>query len=251
MQTKVLNPYGESLDVLIEGNSQSQTTIIFVHGFATDKHETAGYFDDLTAAFTKKYRIVRFDFSGCGKSEGRTEEKNYELWAQDLQSVVEYVKSQFSGKVFIFAQSMGTFITALANPSGITKTVFTGLPNTNTSYIKEKMLKRFGTREGAVVNLEGITVFPRSSGKSTKLGPSFWKVLEKFNPVQSVTNYSKHTQLLIIHPKQDEIVRLKYLDGYKTIPKITIKWLDGDHSFTKSEDRKRLIQEVIAFFENK
>ena len=248
MQTKILNKHGESLDVLIEGNSQSQTTIIFVHGFATDKHETAGYFDDLATAFTKKYRIVRFDFSGCGKSEGKTEEKNYEVWAQDLQSVVEYVKSQFGGQFFIFAQSMGTFITALANPIGIEKTVFTGLPNTNTSYIKEKMLVRFGTREGAVVNLAGITVFPRSSGKSTKIGPSFWKVLEKFNPVQSVTNYSKNTQLFIIHPKQDEIIRLKYLDGYKTIPNITIKWLDGDHSFTKIEDRDLLIQEILLFF---
>ncbi len=247
---QIKNHLNESLDVLIEGDIPKRDTVIMVHGFATDKHETAGYFDDLSSALTKKYRVVRFDFSGCGKSEGKTEEKSYEVWAKDLLSIIQYVKTHFGGKIHIIAQSAGSFITTLANPSGITKTVFTSLPNTNTQYIKEKMLKRFGTREGAIVNLEGITVFPRSSGKSTKIGPSFWKVLEQFNPVQSVAKYAEQTRLLVVHPKQDEIIRLKYLDGYKTIPNITIKWVNGDHSFTKNKDRNYLIKEIMTYFEN-
>lgn len=116
MTLKINNLTGEKLDVLIEGNLQAKTTVIFVHGFAVDKHETAVYFDDLVIVFGNNYRIIRFDFSGCGESEGNLEEKDYEKWADDLKIVVDYVKKTYKGSLYIFAQSMGCFVIALANP---------------------------------------------------------------------------------------------------------------------------------------
>lgn len=245
---RIPNEEGEELDTLIEGNEQAKATIIFVHGFATDKHETARYFDNIAEVLTKDYRIVRFDFSGCGKSEGKTELINYEKQAGDLDNVIDFVKKNYQGKIYILAQSMGCFVTALLNPQGIEKTIFTGLPNSNTAFITNRLIQRFGSRLGGHIDFDGISVLPRSSGVHQKIGPSFWKVLLALNPVEKVSAYAKHTELLVVHPKQDEIVGTEYLEEYAQIPDITIEWLDGDHSFKKDEDRKKLIERIKSFF---
>lgn len=244
----IKNSLHERIDYVIEGKKDSDVTVIFVHGFGVDKHETAGYFDDVAKELGKTYRIIRFDFSGCGKSDGKLEEKDYEKWADDLKAVLKFTKEQFSGKMYIFAQSMGTFVTTLASLDGIEKAVFTGIPNTNTDFIKKRMIDRFGSRPGAVVNTEGISVFPRSSGHVQKIGPSFWTVLKDFDPVSAVTEFSKKTKLLLIHANQDEVIGTEFLDTYGNIPNIKRIFLDGNHSWTIPEQRTVLIEAVEKFY---
>lgn len=60
-ELKIKNIFGEKLDVLIEGNEQTDEIIIFVHGFGTDKNEGAGSFFDAAEYFKKNYLTVRFD----------------------------------------------------------------------------------------------------------------------------------------------------------------------------------------------
>lgn len=248
LKRKISNKNNELLDVWVEGNEKSEKTIIFVHGFATDKHETAGYFNGLVKALENKFRIIRFDFSGCGESEGKLEEKDYEKWSEDLSVVADYVRDNFQGDVYIFAQSMGCFVTALLSPSGIKKTVFTGVPNNNTQYIIESLFLRFGKKPGGKIDFQGISLLPRSTGKTQKIGPSFWEVIKNLKPKETVEAYSKKTDLMIIHPKQDEVVGNQFLKEYSKIPGVKIKWLDGDHSFSKPEDRSKLIFEIERFF---
>jgi hypothetical protein len=245
---EIFNSHTEKIDVLVEGNNASPITVVMVHGLGVDKHETAGMFDDIAASLIDTYRVVRFDFSGFGKSEGRTEDFNYIKHADDLKAVLEYVKKTYKGTVFILAQSMGTFVTSLLCPMGITKTVFTGIPNSNTEYIIERVVKRFGVKLGAVVNQNGISIIPRSSGAVQKWGPSFWKVLREFKPVDAVSNFSKNTNLYIIHPLQDEVVGPEYQKDYDAIANIKIEWINGDHSFKKPEDRTVLIEKIRQFF---
>lgn len=244
----ISNIYGERLDAIVEGDENSLETIIFVHGFATDKHETARYFDDLAFILGRNFRIVRFDFSGCGKSDGKLEDKDYEKWSKDLKTIINFVKEKYPGDIYILAQSMGCFITSTLNPSGIKKTVFTGLPNANTDYIIERLIERFGSKTGAKIDFENISIFPRSSGVNQKIGPTFWKVLRLLKPAEAVAKFSMSTSLLIVHPKQDEIVGQLYLAQYEKIPGVTVMRLNGDHSFKNQEDRNVLISELVKFF---
>lgn len=244
----IKNASGEKLDTLVEGNDHSRVTIVFVHGFATDKHETAHYFDDLSGALQKDFRIVRFDFSGCGKSEGRSEDINYEKHADDLRAVLAFVKNEFGGTTYIFAHSMGCFVTALLNPEGIAKTIFTSIPNNNPQYITDRLVQYFGSRAGSRIDFKGISVFPRSSGALQKIGPSFWHGLSPLKPAELVAEFAQHTQLLIIHPSQDEIVGKEYLEEYRAIPGVTVEWIEGSHSFENLEERKKLIERIQGFF---
>ena len=244
----IINSHNEKLDTLIEGSEKSEITIVMVHGLGTDKHETAGQFDDLAQAFIKKYRIVRFDFSGFGKSEGKTENFDYHKHASDLNFILSYVRQNFNGKIYIIAQSMGTFITSLLNPEDIDKTVFINIPNSNTSYIIDRLVARFASRPGSYIDLQGISLISRSSGSMQKFGPQFWKTLTEFNPVSSVTEFAKNTNLLIIHARQDDAVGNKFQEEYDAIPNIKTEWIDGDHSFKKPKDRSVLIERIKRFF---
>ncbi|KKP67481.1 MAG: hypothetical protein UR68_C0010G0015 [Candidatus Roizmanbacteria bacterium GW2011_GWA2_35_19] len=245
---KISNKENELIDAWVEGNEKSEITIIFVHGFATDKHETGCYFDDTTDDLKEKIRIIRFDFSGCGKSEGKLENKNYLKWSEDLDCVITYTKSNYSGSIYIFAQSMGCFVTALLSPINIEKTIFSGLPNSDTKYIGERIVSRFISRPGGKLDYKGTSLFPRSNGQKQKIGASFWKTLFDFNPAEKVNEFSKKTNLMIIHPQQDEIVGNEYLEKYSQIPGVIIKKLNGDHSFSKPKDRNKLTKTAKKFF---
>lgn len=247
LKIKIPNKEKELLDVLIEGNENSSVTIVFVHGFAANKHWD--YFDTAAEEFSKEYRIVRFDFSGCGKSQGKLEDKNFIKWSEDLNVILNFIKNKYQGKIFLIAHSMGVFVTSLLSPNNIFKSVFTGTPNSNINYIIDFLTKSALSRKGGRINYKGISIFPRSFGEIQKIGPSFWEALKSFKPVEKITEFSKKTDLLMIHMKQDKIIGGKFLNEYSLIPNIKIKWLNGDHSFTKQEDRKILIQEIKNFLQ--
>lgn len=244
----ILNPHHEKLDILAEGNENSAITVVMVHGLGTDKHETCGMFDDIAHALINDYRVVRFDFSGFGKSEGKMEDFDYIKHANDLKSVLSFVKKTYDQTVYIIAQSMGCFVTSLLNPQGVTKTVFMGIPNSNTEYIIDRFTKRFTAKPGGIVNFEGISLVPRSTGVIQRIGPTFWKILREFKPIQAVGEFSKHTNLLIIHPKQDDVVGPEFQEDYDAIPNIKVEWINGDHSLKKPEDRSVLIEKIKTFF---
>jgi putative redox protein len=244
----VFNSYKEKLDVLVEGNEKNNITIVMAHGLGLDKHETAGMFDSISQALTDQYRVVRFDFSGFGLSEGKMEDFDYYKHADDLNAILNYVKKTYGGTIYLIAHSMGTFITSLLNPDGIAKTIFTGIPNSNSSYIVDRLSKRFASKPGAHIDFNGISLIPRSSGVTQKFGPQFWRTLKEFRPVPSVTEFAKKTDLLIIHPKQDDVVGSEFQKEYDAIPHIKIEWINGDHSFKKPEDRLILIEKIQTYF---
>lgn len=250
LEPVIKNMYGEKLDTWVETPDGSiKATVILVHGFGTSKHETAGYFDDIAAALIKDdFRVVRFDFSGYGKSEGKQEEVCYSKQVGDLKSVLTYAKDNFTEGVYLFSQSMGTWVTALCSTDNIAKSIFTGIPNTNTQIIIDRFVERFSTRPGANFNLNGISLLPRSTGKIQKIGSCFWDDIRNLDPVATVTKYSQKTKLLLVHWENDEIIGRDYLSEYDAIPTLKSLWLPGDHSVTNPEDRKHFIKVMLDFY---
>jgi uncharacterized protein len=243
-QLMLPTPFNYRLSVWVEGDETASHTVVLVHGFGTNKHETAGYFDDLVVVLGRNYRVVRFDFAGLGDSEGTLSTMTYERQAEELQVVLEWVRQQFAGQISIVAQSMGCFITALCNPDGIARTVFTGIPNIHTERIVDRIAQRFAKKPESVVNIQGVSTILRSSGELQTIHADFWQSILRFRPLEKVAAYAAKTKLLIIHPNQDDVVGTDDLDGYSELENVTVRHLDGDHSYTKPEDREKVIQEV-------
>ena len=247
----IKNNNNEKIDTLVEWDDSKtiKANVIMVHGLGTDKNETANYFVDVSHALVAdSYRVIRFDLSGYGASEGHQRDACYSKHVGDLFAVHTYTKKHYSEPIYIFAQSMGCFVTALANIDGIKKTIMTGLPNADTKIIIDRVSARFGSRPGAVLDYKGISLQPRSTGAIQEIGPRFWEDIRNLNPVKTVGEFAKKTKLLVVSWEQDEILGTDALDQYDTIPELEHIWLPGDHSVKDANDRQNFIHKMLAFY---
>ncbi len=238
---KIENSKGEKLDVLVR-NLEGKETILFVHGFGTNKHEGFQLFDDIADALSPTFTTVQFDFSAYGESEGLEEESCLSKMADDLSCVLSYAKS-FGKPVSIIAHSMGVFVTSLLSPN-VKKIIFTSPPGLKADISLANLKKRILSK-GGVVNEKGISLYPRSSGGVQKLGSKFWSERLVFSPLEHINRLAFQISITIFQPLQDDVV-LNDEDGYKkTIAKVVE--LSGDHNFTNLEDRQLLIEKIKAF----
>lgn len=90
---------------------EAKATIIIVHGVAEhlDRYdEITGYLND------NGYNVVRYDQRGHGRSEGKqTFYSNSDEIVEDLEAVINDVKTHIGGKLYLIGHSMGGYTVAL------------------------------------------------------------------------------------------------------------------------------------------
>ncbi len=244
----VNNVVGEKIDIVVEGNLNSPISIVFVHGFGTNKDEGAGLFVDLSSVL-REYRIVRFDFTGYGMSEGKQEDTSLVKEASDLNSVLGFVREKYGDRIWLIGMSLGCYVIALLSPEGVSKTVFISPPDSNPVITIERLAKRIKSRKGGVLDYNGITIYPRSNGETQKIGPTFWKSLREFDAATAISTYSRKTDLVTIIPVNDEIFERKNMDVYDKVSSSCIR-LKGDHAFAVKEEREALASKIADIFKS-
>ena len=250
MKKKIRNIFGESLDMLIEGNINSDKVLIFVHGFGTDKDEGFATFSDLAKYLKDEFIAVRFDLSGYGKSEGKDYEFQFQKAAGDVDSVIRYARKKMAKKrIFIIAHSFGAFIVSLLSPYMIEKIAFTSIPNSNMNFVISELKKRI-IGKGGKIDENNITIYPRTSGAVQKIGKDFWRTLKFFDPIEFIAELGNKTQLKIFKPLNDDVLRNKYFKEYKKIKNIEYAEVKGDHNFKNRKDREYLFRNIKIFFLN-
>jgi len=89
--------------------------VIMVHGFSKTKSERK--FVELARELVKNgIASLRFDFSGCGDSEGKFEEIRISKQVEELNDAYERLKKERGidkNRIGIFAHSLGTVIAAI------------------------------------------------------------------------------------------------------------------------------------------
>lgn len=100
---------GLKLKALIKENGAAQWLIV-THGMGEhmERHH------HLLKLFPQQYNILMYDLRGHGRSEGeRGNVKHFSDYRQDLQTILEYLRKEFSMKKFVvFGHSLGGLITA-------------------------------------------------------------------------------------------------------------------------------------------
>lgn len=247
MKKKVKNIFGENLDILIEGNKESNKILIFVHGFGTDKNEGFSTFLDLSKYLKNDFLMIRFDLFGYGQSGGEDHEFQFQKAAGDVDSIIRYARKNYKNKdIYIVAHSLGTFIVSLLSPYDIKKIVFTSIPNSNTSFIIRELKDRIVSK-GGEINEKNLTYYPRTSGATQIIGKDFWRTLRGFSPCEYIKELACKTDLIIFKPKQDDVLKNRYFQEYKKIKGLKYVEIDGNHNFTDEKDRGRLFQKIRKF----
>ena len=100
--------------------------LVFCHGFLSDK--SGSYAERCERAVEAGYDAVRFDFRGCGESDGAFREQTLSDKLADLRAVVDHIDpesyalfgSSFGGKVALHTAATDDRVTAVATRAPVT-----------------------------------------------------------------------------------------------------------------------------------
>lgn len=173
--------------------------VILVHGFGVEKNEDTLFVEQAAQFADEGIASYRFDFSGCGDSEGDYAKTSLTKLIADFRSIYQFVTNDgaTSGKIGIHAQSFGTTV-AINSGLPMDALVVTGALAHPPQVFKDFF--------GAGYKPEGISVLPRSTGQETRLEPGFWKDLERYDTLAAAGKLTCPT--LYIHGEDDDIVPL-------------------------------------------
>ncbi|HBG81890.1 TPA: hypothetical protein DDW69_03550 [candidate division CPR2 bacterium] len=193
----ITNKYGEKLvglKTIPNEVKDKYPTVVLVHGFNIDKRE-GGLFDRAANYLADKgFLVYRFDFSGCGESDGDFSDTTLTKMAEELGSILQFVKldKDIDGnRIGIWAQSYGVCV-ALALKPDVTAMVLAS-SNAHPKNLAERM---------HVFDPDGISYKKRSSGSITFLKSGYWDDLDKYDLVKNVSEIN--APILLIHGTKDD-----------------------------------------------
>lgn len=244
IKVSILNENNEKLVGIETAPSiekENYPTVILAHGFGVTKEES-GMFDSIAKNLSEAGILVfRFDFSGCGESEGDYSETSLSKLKSDLFKILEFVKSQpkvDTSRIGILGQSFGTATTITLEPK-VKCLIMMG----STSHPKETLIKLFG--EG--YNPDSISTRVKPSGVITKLKPQFWKDFDNHKLLDSIQKI--YCPILFIHGEKDDKVPLYEMEAYfnnANEPKEKIIIEGADHGLRPHRDKMYKI--VVDWF---
>ena len=130
--------------------------ILFVHGFGVLKDARGMFADIVTSLSDTNFVPVLFDLNDLDE-EGNLVVSDFSEQVRRLKEV--WVKESLDADLFIVAHSQGCIITALANLSNVTKTIFLAPPTENEG---EEIIEYFKSKPGTEINLQGVSKLARS-----------------------------------------------------------------------------------------
>jgi len=234
-RTKLIiqNKKGLALQAYLElpANQKPQRFAIFAHCFTCTSSLNA--VRNISRALTNYgFGVVRFDFTGLGKSEGQFAESHFSANVGDLVAVSDYMNSNYEAPSLFVGHSLGgaAVLSAASQLENIKAVATIGAPAT-VSHVKHLFSHDIDKikEEGEVeVNI---------GGRPFVINPEFVEDFDKTDLPLIVKNLRK--PLLILHSPTDSIVSIKnaeqlYHNAHH--PKSFVTLDDADHLLTNSSD---------------
>jgi uncharacterized protein len=234
VKISIINEFNEKLvglKTIPDTQKDKYPTVILVHGFGVTKEEY-GMFDGIAEHLSQAGILVfRFDFSGCGESEGDYSETSLSKLKSDLTSILKFIKSEQdvdTENIGLLGQSFGT-ATIVSLELKVQSIVLLG----SISEPKSVFISLFGNG----YNPEGISERKKSNGTITKIKPQFWQDLENYHLLESIKNI--HCPILFIHGEKDNGVPISQMEAYfenANDPKEKFIVKDGDHGLRPNRE---------------
>lgn len=231
---------------LPKGKRKFPLTVI-CHGFGSTK--TNIKYVRLARALEKsRIASLRFDFEGCGDSEGDLEEMTIKREVSDLAAALNYALSQKNiskNKVAFLGSSLGCIVVALyiVQNSFLAKTLVFWAPALNQKKLFSIWYTKSNLRKWRKQNY-----FVR---KEDKIGVAYLK--ENIEKDYSQLLSKIKIPISIIHGKKDETVppRLskELVRNYKNLKLILLP--KADHKFENYYIQKRLVEETVRWLKKK
>jgi pimeloyl-ACP methyl ester carboxylesterase len=247
-EIQFLNRYGEKLRGRYTEAPNSSTCLVFLHGFpGTSEYIVAQRMDRFAAC---GYDVLRFDFSGSGRSEGDFAQKRISKEVFDTGAAIDFVVSRDTQKkIVLVGHSTGAIVAALyghTDPRLHGVVLLGGVSDlvhgVRYDFIDDQV-RDFVTNGFICYNRPGSWV----DGKTLEKG-----YLDEFYTLdvcRALSNFAR--PCLIVHGTKDESVPWKK-DPHELYvaarhPKLLIGVNGADHKFTEEEHWSQVVKHVVGF----
>lgn len=210
-------------------SGSARGSIITCHGLFSSMESDK--FKDLAEVFAKNnYAVLRFDFRGCGQSEGRIEDTTISGRIEDLKAALAFVKQEtpLNGlPVGLLGSSMGGYISlhlAALDPS-------------------VKAVVAWATP----FSFEGLREIIEESNQ-TPLREPFYRDANRYDVTAPL---SRIKNLLFIHGDKDEVVPLDHAEDlyrFAREPKQLTLVPGADHTFSNPTLRNQAVTHSLIWF---
>ncbi|MDO1501582.1 alpha/beta fold hydrolase [Winogradskyella maritima] len=230
---KIKNRKGYELYAHLElpADQKPQHFAIFSHCFTCSSGLSA--VRHISRALTQDgFGVVRFDFTGLGRSEGEFAESHFSANVEDLQDVYHYISEHYQTPSLLVGHSLGgaASLVGASKLEGIKAVATIGAP-ASVSHVKRLFSHEFEEKKDkgdVVVNI---------GGRPFKINEEFVSQFEGVNLPEIVKNLRK--PLLILHSPIDTIVGINnaedlYINAHH--PKSFVSLDQADHLLTNEVD---------------
>lgn len=190
--------------ILDELNPEKEEMVIVCHGFSSSKD--GGTATTITEKLNKRrINSFRFDFNGCGESEGRFEEVTITQYIDDLESAIKFMKELGYKKIGLFGGSAGGLVctaTAVKHPE--IKKIALKAP---VSDFVEARINKYGKEGIKEWKEKGYIYYISKGNKRFKVNYTFFEDTKKHIMYDKAKKIK--CPVLIIHGDKDKRVPLE------------------------------------------
>ena len=233
IKLNIQNKKGHKLQAFLElpADQKPQYYAIFAHCFTCSS--ALGAVKNISRSLTSHgFGVVRFDFTGLGRSEGEFAESYFSANVDDLMAVNDYLKAHYQGPGLLVGHSLGgaAVIVAASKLENIKAVATVGAPATvsRVTHLFSHGIEEVKEKGEVEVNI---------GGRPFKINEEFVEDFGKIDLPEITKNLRK--PLLIMHAPFDQIVGVdnahKLYHGAHH-PKSFVSLDDADHLLSNSKD---------------
>lgn len=235
-----------------EAGQKKFPLIVFVHGFIGSKVGEHRLFVKAAQYFTDKgYAVFRFDFSGCGESDGDYADVTVTKQLSEVQAVLNVVSKLpqvDANNIILVGHSLGGAVASLtaAKDRRVRKLILwspVGQPYEDITEIIGAHAMEIAARHG-VVDYHGFYV-----------SQTFLMDLKNHHPLEAICSYQEAA--LIIHAQEDEDIPKEHAARYSVAlqqrsiaQQVNTHYVkDADHTFSSYLFENELFETTVEWLE--
>lgn len=218
--------------------------IIMLHGFPGDKNAQGNLFHDLEFLLRDKgYHTLRFDFRGCGESDGRSEDFNLTSAGEDYANIISWAWEKGYKRFLTIGEGLGAVIPVLYPKeevfAGVMLWPFLDLPRIAKTTYRPEQIEEQWIKAGYILK------------DDQRVGISLIKEMQGMN--MPVRLRETKVPILVMHGAEDEISPIDQLDllrAHAASRRVEItSFHDGTHGLPALNHRKTMYYHIQQFIE--
>lgn len=223
---------------------QRLPVVIICHGFGSDCNRPL--LRAIASDVVEQHMIaIRFDFNGCGQSDGRFQDMTVPSEIDDLKCVIDWARKQpFTRDISLVGHSQGGVVVSMTAGELGSKEIKCEALLAAAAVLREDAIR--GTTQGAnydPYNLKSdyVELPKRMDGQSLKVGRNYIQTAMNLPIYETAAQYSG--PVLILQGTHDRIVPYTYAERYhEKLPQSELHLIsDEDHVFSQTCQQSALL----------